>query len=229
MGVDGPPVCPGAFARQGPRSVTIPAVDPGAGDTCWRWVRPGRRARPPLQPRGWRRARSGRPAPARQGDQPRHTALASRLAHHLASTRGRRARTTQRLPRLPTVAVADWAVQRHPPTPRAASGTLTPTFVVTSNQGPSGRARLGHAPSLRRARVGPRVTPSQSAHSPQSPQKVRNSASIGRRRPSTPNQDRRSSPGFIDHRTQPCIPGQFWVHEPGRVFVARRGRRGLRR
>src|SRR3712207_4864371 len=31
----------------------------------------------------------------------------------------------------------------------------------------------------------------------------------------------------IDYRTPPCIPGQFWVNEPGRVFVARRGRSEL--
>ncbi len=33
------------------------------------------------------------------------------------------------------------------------------------------------------------ITPSQSAPSPQSPQKIRNSASIGRRRPTSPNHE----------------------------------------
>ncbi len=56
----------------------------------------------------------------------------------------------------------------------AAAGTL-------------GRLWSGCRVPLRTARVGPRITPSQSAHSPQSPQKVRNSASIGRRRPTAPN------------------------------------------
>src|SRR5215212_8087160 len=31
----------------------------------------------------------------------------------------------------------------------------------------------------------------------------------------------------MNHRKQPCIPGQFWVNEPGRVFIARRGRSEL--
>ena len=37
----------------------------------------------------------------------------------------------------------------------------------------------------------------------------------------------RSTASSIDYRTQPNTPGQFWVNEPGRVFVARRGRSEL--
>jgi hypothetical protein len=48
---------------------------------------------------------------------------------------------------------------------------------------------------LRTARVGPRITPSQSAHSPQSPQKVRNSATIGRRRPTASDDEAAGNPG----------------------------------
>jgi hypothetical protein len=40
------------------------------------------------------------------------------------------------------------------------------------------------------ARMGLRITPSQSAHSPQSPRKVRNSANIGCRRPTMVNDER---------------------------------------
>jgi hypothetical protein len=40
------------------------------------------------------------------------------------------------------------------------------------------------------ARMGLRITPSQSAHGPQSPRKVRNSAIIGRRRPTMLNDER---------------------------------------
>jgi hypothetical protein len=56
---------------------------------------------------------------------------------------------------------------------------------------PLGSCRLwsGCRAAPRTARMGPRITPSQSAHSPQSPQKVRNSASIGRRRSTTPNHE----------------------------------------
>jgi hypothetical protein len=68
--------------------------------------------------------------------------------------------------------------------------------------------------SLTTARVGPRITPSQFAHSPQSPQKVRNSAKIGRRRPITPNHEAAGQAQVSSITTRSLHPGSTLGQQP---------------
>jgi hypothetical protein len=67
------------------------------------------------------------------------------------------------------------------------------------------------------ARMGPRIMPSQSARSPQSPRKVRNLANIGRRRPTMPNDERGAPmrvPSISARRRTPRVSSGSSIRAP---------------